>query len=266
MAWLGSGAPRTHGGFCTGFRRATPRALRPWIATGLGNRPPVIQASEGTAPAPSLLFALGSWRLAAYTPGMRLFDTLTRTERELRPLDGATYRFYCCGPTVYGPAHIGNFRTFVLQDVLRRTLETGGTRTLHVRNITDVDDKTIRDSQKAGQSLAAFTAGWTAKFHADCDKLGLLAAAHRAGSRRSHPATNRHDRGVGGKRPRLRLRRRLGLFQNRLVSRLRQALAARPTRTGSGKNPELPRQCRRIRKGQCFRLCAVESPPPGGRG
>ena len=105
---------------------------------------------------------------------MRLFDTLTRTERALHPIDGTTYRFYCCGPTVYGPAHIGNFRTFVLQDVLRRTLETGGTRTLHVRNITDVDDKTIRDSQKAGQSLADFTAAWTTQFHADCAKLGLL--------------------------------------------------------------------------------------------
>ena len=105
---------------------------------------------------------------------MRLYDTLTRTERELRPLDGSTFRFYCCGPTVYGPAHIGNFRTFVLQDVLRRVLETGGLRCLHVRNITDVDDKTIRDAQKAGQSLAVFTAGWTAKFHEDCEKLGLL--------------------------------------------------------------------------------------------
>jgi cysteinyl-tRNA synthetase len=107
-------------------------------------------------------------------PRMRLYDTLTRTESELRPLDGVTFRFYCCGPTVYGPAHIGNFRTFVLQDVMRRALETGGMRTLHVRNITDVDDKTIRDSQKAGKSLADFTAGWTAKFHEDCEKLGLL--------------------------------------------------------------------------------------------
>lgn len=106
---------------------------------------------------------------------MRLFDTLSRTERDLSPLDASTYRFYCCGPTVYGPAHIGNFRTFVMQDVFRRTLETGGMRTFHVRNITDVDDKTIRDSQKAGQSLTAFTAGWTEKFHADCEKLGLLA-------------------------------------------------------------------------------------------
>ncbi len=106
---------------------------------------------------------------------MRLFDTLTRTERDLRPMDGTSFRFYCCGPTVYGPAHIGNFRTFVLQDVFRRTLETGGIRTLHVRNITDVDDKTIRDSQAAGKTLGDFTRGWTEKFHTDCERLGLLA-------------------------------------------------------------------------------------------
>lgn len=105
---------------------------------------------------------------------MRLYDTLDRELKELRPLDGSTYRFYCCGPTVYGPAHIGNFRTFVLQDVFRRTLETGGMRTFHVRNITDVDDKTIRDSQAAGQTLTDFTAQWTAKFHADCEALGML--------------------------------------------------------------------------------------------
>ena len=105
---------------------------------------------------------------------MLLFDTLSRSERNLSPIDGTTFRFYCCGPTVYGPAHIGNFRTFVIQDVLRRTLETGGTRTLHVRNITDVDDKTIRDSQAADQDLTSFTAGWTEKFHIDCEKLGLL--------------------------------------------------------------------------------------------
>jgi cysteinyl-tRNA synthetase len=117
-----------------------------------------------------------SWLAACHSlnRAMRLFDTLTRTEQDLKPIDGSTFRFYCCGPTVYGPAHIGNFRTFVLQDVLRRTLETGGIRTLHVRNITDVDDKTIRDSQKSGNSLTEFTRGWTEKFHADCAKLGLL--------------------------------------------------------------------------------------------
>ena len=107
-------------------------------------------------------------------PDLQLHDTLTRTPKAIRPIDGKTLRFYCCGPTVYGPAHIGNFRTFVAQDVFRRVVELGGTPTLHVRNITDVDDKTIRDSQKAGQSLTEFTQGWTQKFHADCASLNLL--------------------------------------------------------------------------------------------
>jgi len=105
---------------------------------------------------------------------MKLQDTLSRAQKEITPIDGRTYRFYCCGPTVYGPAHIGNFRTFVLQDVFRRTLETGGTRTLHVRNLTDVDDKTIRDSQAAGKTLKDFTDLWRDKFHADCEALACL--------------------------------------------------------------------------------------------
>jgi len=104
-----------------------------------------------------------------------LHDTMSR---ELRPLlprrpDGV-YGMYCCGPTVYGPAHIGNFRTFVLQDTLRRVLEADGIRVRHVRNITDVDDKTIRGAREAGKSLADFTRGWTEKFHRDCAALNLL--------------------------------------------------------------------------------------------
>ena len=99
---------------------------------------------------------------------------MTREVRELQPEDGETFRFYCCGPTVYGPAHIGNFRTFVTNDVLRRVLEVGGTKTYHVRNITDVDDKTIRDSEAAGETLAAFTGRWLAQFHEDCEKLNCL--------------------------------------------------------------------------------------------
>ena len=106
---------------------------------------------------------------------MKLYDTLTRTVAELRPRDGNVFRFYCCGPTVYGPAHIGNFRTFVLQDVFRRTLEMSGLETFHVRNLTDVDDKTIRDSQAAGESLTHFTERWTARFHEDCARLNMLA-------------------------------------------------------------------------------------------
>lgn len=105
---------------------------------------------------------------------LNLYDTLERRVRTLQPMDGSTFRFYCCGPTVYGPAHIGNFRTFVLQDILRRVLELGGVRTKHVRNVTDVDDKTIRASQEAGKSLAEFTAVWRDRFHADCAALNCL--------------------------------------------------------------------------------------------
>ena len=106
---------------------------------------------------------------------MQLFDTQERMLKEVNAMDGQTLRFYCCGPTVYGPAHIGNFRTFVLQDVFRRVVELGGLKTCHVRNLTDVDDKTIRDSQKAGLTLKDFTAGWTKKFHEDCAALNCLA-------------------------------------------------------------------------------------------
>lgn len=105
---------------------------------------------------------------------LHLYDTRTRTAQKVSPMDGKTLRFYCCGPTVYGPAHIGNFRTFVMQDVFRRVLELGGTATTHARNLTDVDDKTIRDSQKAGLTLAAFTARWTDQFHHDCRALNCL--------------------------------------------------------------------------------------------
>ncbi len=104
----------------------------------------------------------------------RLYDTFTRSVQPLSPMDGSTFRFYCCGPTVYGPAHVGNFRTFVMQDVFRRTLEVLGLPTRHVRNITDVDDKTIRQSQAEGRSLTEFCTEWTEKFHRDCAALNVL--------------------------------------------------------------------------------------------
>ena len=97
--------------------------------------------------------------------------------RQVQPVyaeDGKAFRFYCCGPTVYGPAHIGNFRSFLMQDVLRRTLESLGQATRHVRNITDVDDKTIRQSQAEGKSLRDFTDEWTRRYHLDCAALNIL--------------------------------------------------------------------------------------------
>ena len=105
---------------------------------------------------------------------LQLHDTLSRKRLEIVPDDGSKFRFYCCGPTVYGPAHIGNFRAFLVQDFFRRVIELSGLKTLHVRNVTDVDDKTIRESINAGISLKEFTDGWTNQFHEDCEKLNLL--------------------------------------------------------------------------------------------
>jgi cysteinyl-tRNA synthetase len=108
---------------------------------------------------------------------LRLFDSLARETRELRPSqpDGV-YRFYNCGPTVYAPAHIGNFRTFVVNDVLRRLLELelGPEKVKHVRNLTDVDDRTIGQAKKEQRPLGEITQKWTDKFHADCDALNCL--------------------------------------------------------------------------------------------
>lgn len=100
-------------------------------------------------------------------------NTLSRQKDVLTPQTD-TFRMYCCGPTVYGPAHIGNFRTFVVQDTLRRVLECSGMKVMHVRNITDVDDKTIRESRKLSMSLKDFTKKWEDKFHSDCDRLNML--------------------------------------------------------------------------------------------
>jgi cysteinyl-tRNA synthetase len=108
---------------------------------------------------------------------IRLYDSLSRESRELKPSqpDGV-YRFYNCGPTVYAPAHIGNFRTFVVNDVLRRLLELefGADKVKHVRNLTDVDDRTIGQTQKEKRPLAEITKKWTDKFHADCAALNCL--------------------------------------------------------------------------------------------
>jgi cysteinyl-tRNA synthetase len=108
---------------------------------------------------------------------IQLYDSL---ERRLKPITPSqpddVIRFYNCGPTVYAPAHIGNFRTFVVNDVIRRLLELefGPDKVKHVRNLTDVDDKTIRRAREEGRPLADVTQQWTVKFHADCAALNCL--------------------------------------------------------------------------------------------
>ena len=124
------------------------------------------QPRKGLAKRPPLRYNAGVM--------LNLYDTQSGAMKPVQAEDGKQLRFYCCGPTVYAAAHIGNFRTFVVQDVFRRVVELGGLRTKHVRNITDVDDKTIRNSCAQGVPLQEYTAVWTDKFHADCKALNCL--------------------------------------------------------------------------------------------
>lgn len=104
---------------------------------------------------------------------LRLRNTLTRTQEEFKPLDGNTVRMYACGPTVYGYGHIGNFRTFVAVDVLRRYLKYLGYNLMHVMNITDVEDKIIRNMLEQGKTLEEYTEFYTKEFLKDCDSLNI---------------------------------------------------------------------------------------------
>ena len=105
---------------------------------------------------------------------MRLYNTLTRREEAFAPVSGNTVRMYACGLTVYARGHIGNFRTFVCVDVLRRALRyLEGHEIRQVVNFTDVDDKTIAGAQKAGMDLRVYTDQFVAAFHEDTRALGI---------------------------------------------------------------------------------------------
>jgi cysteinyl-tRNA synthetase len=105
---------------------------------------------------------------------MRLFNTLTRHEEDFAPSRDNTVRMYTCGLTVYARGHIGNFRTFVVCDVLRRALKyEAGFGMRHVMNFTDVDDRTIVESQKAGVPLREYTGRFIEAFREDAAALGL---------------------------------------------------------------------------------------------
>lgn len=107
---------------------------------------------------------------------LRIYNYLTRKKEIFRPLKKGRVGLYTCGPTVYNYAHIGNLRTYVFEDVLRRVLEFDGHKVKHVMNLTDVDDKTIRDSKKAGKTLKEFTEFYAREFFRDIKKLNVLLA------------------------------------------------------------------------------------------
>jgi cysteinyl-tRNA synthetase len=105
--------------------------------------------------------------------GLEFYNTLTQRLEPFAPLDGKTVRMYTCGPTVYHYVHIGNFRTFSFQDILRRTLRARGYALDHVMNITDVEDKIIRNSMAEGKSIQEYTSVYTRAFLDDAALLRL---------------------------------------------------------------------------------------------
>lgn len=112
---------------------------------------------------------------------LKLFNTLTRSVQEFSPLDPAKKKvgMYCCGPTVYDFAHIGNWRTFVFADLVRRTLEFNGYDVTHVMNITDVEDKIIKRVRENKTTLPEFTGKYEAAFLEDLKTLNCREPHHK---------------------------------------------------------------------------------------
>jgi cysteinyl-tRNA synthetase len=104
---------------------------------------------------------------------LRFKNSLTGVKEEFRPIEPGKVRMYTCGPTVYNFAHIGNFRAYVFEDLLRRYLRYKGYDVMQVMNLTDIDDKTIRDSQAEGVSLDEFTQRYKDAFFEDLDTLRI---------------------------------------------------------------------------------------------
>ena len=112
------------------------------------------------------------------TAELHLYNTLTRRLEPFASLEPGHARIYTCGPTIYDHSHIGNFRTFLFEDILRRTLRLFGYRVTQVMNLTDVDDKTIRGANAAGVSLRDYTDRYAAAFFEDLDTLRVERAEH----------------------------------------------------------------------------------------
>ena len=108
----------------------------------------------------------------------RIYNTMSRSKEELVPLDGKQVRMYTCGPTVYNYAHIGNFRAYMFEDLLRRYIKFCGFKVTQVQNLTDVDDKTIRSSIGEGMPLKEYTKKYIDAFFEDLARLNIEPAEH----------------------------------------------------------------------------------------
>lgn len=105
---------------------------------------------------------------------LKFYNTLTREKENFSPINKEEVRMYTCGPTVYNYAHIGNYRAYIFADTLKRVLLYERYKVKHIMNLTDVDDKTIRNSQKEGKSLKEFTEFYTEEFFKDIKSLNII--------------------------------------------------------------------------------------------
>ncbi len=112
------------------------------------------------------------------SPQFLLYNTMSRAVEAFAPADGETVHVYTCGPTVYNPAHIGNFRTFLFEDLLRRAIRLRGWTVEQVMNLTDVDDKIIAKAAREHITIGAVTAPQVERFFADRDYLKIVPAEH----------------------------------------------------------------------------------------
>ena len=196
---------------------------------------------------------------------LRLYNTLSRQVEPFEPLQPGRVSLYTCGPTVYNYAHIGNFRTFLFEDLLRRWLEASGYDVFHVMNLTDVDDKTINGAAAAGKPLRRV------RRSTYIDAFSRGPATTSASARRTvYPRATDYIppmialvEGLLEQGHRIQGRGRLGLFLHRPVSGLRPAVAARHARA-QGRRQRAGQQ-RRVRQGGCARLRPLEGGRAGGR-
>ena len=146
--------------------------------------------------------ALNAGSLAAADCGIRLYDTPSRRKRAFVPLRPGKVTMYSCGPTVWDYAHIGNFRCFLFNDVLKRYLRYRGFEVVHVMNLTDVDDRIVQQVNQRGGDLESYVRTYIDGFFEDIDALGIVRAdtypraTGRATAKEGYRAERCPERGV----------------------------------------------------------------------
>ena len=188
---------------------------------------------------------------------IQLFDTMAGAARELVPLEPGHVRVYSCGPTVYGPAHVGNFRSFLFDDLLVRYLRYRGLRVTWVMNITDVDDKIIKGAEPEGVSIGEISERYREQFLSDdADTLGMTPPDVMPRATEHIPQMVALIEKLLDRRPRLPDRRRLDLLPDRILAGLRSTGSTR-SRGVAGRRAS---RGGRIRQGRRPRLRPLEGP------